>query len=168
MARRGASYPYDRCVFINCPFDPTYKSLLDALLFAIHDCGFIARIALEDVGTGQVRVDKLRELIAKSRYSIHDLSLAENSAAKGLPRLNMAFECGLFLGAKYFGVGKHKKKDMLVLGRDQHQYKQAMSDIAGQDGAGHENEPPQLIKCVRGFLARKSGEKSIPGAAHIN
>ena len=34
---------YDVSVFLNCPFDDGYRSLLHAALFAIQDCGFIAR-----------------------------------------------------------------------------------------------------------------------------
>lgn len=167
---RSTAFPYDRCVFVNCPFDSGYKPILDAMLFAIHDCGFIVRIALEDAGSGQVRVDKIREIIAGCRYSIHDLSRVEHSRISRLPRLNMAFECGLFLGAKYFGSGVHAKKDMLVLDRKPHQYKRTMSDIAGQDGAAHDNDPLLAIDRVRSFLARKSppnAQKAIPGAAHI-
>jgi hypothetical protein len=34
---------YDLGVFINVPFDRRYKKLFDALVFAVHDCGFEAR-----------------------------------------------------------------------------------------------------------------------------
>ena len=44
------SSPYDRLVFLNCPFDKQYKPILDAILFCTYDCGFAARIALQDVG----------------------------------------------------------------------------------------------------------------------
>jgi hypothetical protein len=51
-------YSYDRSVFINCPFDANYKPILDTILFSVHDCGFGARIALQDVGS-TVRLHKL-------------------------------------------------------------------------------------------------------------
>jgi hypothetical protein len=38
---------YDDRVFINVPFDRRYKKLFDALVFAVHDCGFVAHCALE-------------------------------------------------------------------------------------------------------------------------
>ena len=38
---------YNDNVFLNCPFDAAYKQLFDALVFAVHDCGFIPRCALE-------------------------------------------------------------------------------------------------------------------------
>ena len=34
---------YSDHVFINCPFDDQYKPLFNAIVFAIHDCGFVAR-----------------------------------------------------------------------------------------------------------------------------
>lgn len=34
-------------VFINCPFDDEYQPLFRALVFAVQDCGFVARSALE-------------------------------------------------------------------------------------------------------------------------
>lgn len=38
---------YGDRVFINVPLDRRYKKLFDALVFAVHDCGFVARCALE-------------------------------------------------------------------------------------------------------------------------
>jgi hypothetical protein len=151
---------YDLSVFVNCPFDHQYKPLLDALIFAIHDCGFSARIALEDVG-GSNRLNKLLDLIETSRYSIHDLSRIQE------PRLNMAFECGLVFGAKHFGTAKHKQKDMLILDADDHQYQRTMSDVSGQDAGIHHNDPDQVIHCVRSFLARKSRKKPMRGHQSI-
>jgi hypothetical protein len=70
---RRSAQPYSRCVFVNCPFDKTFKPILDAILFAIHDCGFIARIALEDAGTGDARLQRIRKIIEESRFSIHNI-----------------------------------------------------------------------------------------------
>ena len=36
-----------RSVFINCPFEQQYKRLFDALVFAVQDCAFYVRCALE-------------------------------------------------------------------------------------------------------------------------
>jgi len=46
-------------VFVNCPLDDDYRDLFYALLFAIHDCGYLARCALETDNAGQVRIDKV-------------------------------------------------------------------------------------------------------------
>jgi hypothetical protein len=163
---RGAR-PYSRCVFVNCPFDKSFKPILDAILFAIHDCGFIARIALEDAGTGDARLEKIREIIEESQFSIHDVSRVQQSQRRHLPRFNMAFECGIFFGAKFFGSNLHRTKDLLVLDRVEHRFKETVSDLGGQDGGFHNNDPKAAISCVRVFLARKSKHQDIPGAAYI-
>ena len=154
-----APVSYDESVFLNCPFDKQYKPILDAILFCVHDCGFTARIALQEVG-GDLRITKILGMIRESRYSIHDLSRIES------PRLNMAFECGIFYGAKEFGAGKQRRKDLLVLDRVPYRYKKSMSDASGLDGDAHGNDPVKAIHCVRKFLESKSHER-LPGASYI-
>jgi hypothetical protein len=39
---------YEKGVFINVPFDRKYQRLFNALVFAVYDCGFIARCSLEE------------------------------------------------------------------------------------------------------------------------
>jgi hypothetical protein len=85
MAARG--YDYD--VFINCPFDPDYHPMLDALVFAVHDFGFQARCTLEIDDSGRVRMENIVELIQDCRYGIHDISSTELDDANNLPRCNM-------------------------------------------------------------------------------
>ena len=65
---------FDRNVFINCPFDSDYFPLLRPLLFSIVYLGFNPKIALETSDSGELRVDKICELIKASKYSVHDLS----------------------------------------------------------------------------------------------
>ena len=98
------SADYNDNVFINCPFDPNYKQLFDAMVFAIHDCGFIPRCALEEDDASEVRIDKIYNIIADCRYGIHDISRTQLDAASGFPRFNMPLELGIFLGAKKFGI----------------------------------------------------------------
>jgi hypothetical protein len=38
---------YQQNVFINCPFDEPFRTILEAIVFTVHDCGFVARSALE-------------------------------------------------------------------------------------------------------------------------
>src|ERR1044072_5732254 len=44
---------FDYGVFINCPFDDSYRSLSEAIVFTVHDCGyyqkFISDIAGQDI-----------------------------------------------------------------------------------------------------------------------
>ena len=82
------SVHYTDNVFINCPFDAAYKPLFNAMMFTVHDCGFIARCALEEEDASQVRIDKTYTIIADCRYGIHDISRTELDENSGFPRFN--------------------------------------------------------------------------------
>ena len=116
------STEYNHNVFVNCPFDADYKPLFDAMVFTIHDCGFIARCALEEGDASQVRIDKIYSIIEDCGYGIHDISRTELDATSGFPRFNMPLELGIFLGAKRFGVDEQKRKKCLVMDREPYRY----------------------------------------------
>lgn len=154
-------------VFINCPFDDHYKPIFDALVFAVFECGFRPRSALELVDGGEVRLDKICRMISSCRYAIHDISRTELDGVNQLPRFNMPFELGLFLGASRFGRGTQRSKRCLILDRTRHRYQKFISDIAGQDISAHDDKPEQAIRCVREWLNTASSDRQIAGAAHI-
>lgn len=144
---------YDDNVFINCPFDEAYRPLFRALVFAVHACGMTARSALEVDNGAEVRIDKIARIIGQCRHSIHDISRTEPDATSGLPRMNMPFELGLFLGAKRYGTAEHQSKTCIIFDRERYRYQQFLSDIAGQDIRAHRNDPAELIRSVRNALA---------------
>lgn len=157
---------YDVSVFLNCPFDDGYRPLLHAAMFAIQDCGFIARTALEDVGSGETRLDKILRIIDGSRFSVHDISRVEVSVDHPLPRFNMPFECGLSFGAAAFNhSARAKGRDLLVLAAEPFQDKLSLSDLAGQDAKYHGGKASDLIKAVRSFLAAKARTVLPPQAS---
>src|SRR5262245_21173689 len=108
---------YHENVFINCAFDGPYKALFEAIVFAVFDCGFRARCSLEIEDSGQIRMEKILNIIAECKLGISDLSRTELDEAHKLPRFNMPLELGLFLGAKRYGRDKQKRKNCLVLDR---------------------------------------------------
>ena len=158
---------YNDNVFINCPFDAKYKSLFDAMVFAIHDCGFIPRCALEEEDASEVRIDKIYSIITDCRYGIHDISRTELDEGSGLPRFNMPLELGVFLGAKKFGIEEQKTKKCLILDTERYRYQQFISDIAGQDIQAHNNRPREVITHVRNWLRTASRRESIPSGSII-
>ena len=158
---------YNDNVFINCPFDSAYKPLFDAIVFAVHDCGFVARCALEEGDASQVRIDKIYNIIENCRYGIHDISRTELDEVSRLPRFNMPLELGIFLGAKRFGVEDQKGKKCLVMDKEQYRYQKFISDIAGQDIFVHNNSPEEIIRVVRDWLGTASGRRTIPGGGVI-
>lgn len=154
-------------VFINCPFDKKYKHIFNAVVFAIHDAGFIARCSREILDSGKTRLISIISIIAECKYGIHDISRVEFSRNSKLPRFNMPFECGLFWGNLEYGNAKQKTKRILVLDSQPYRYQASLSDIAGQDIQAHGDDPRKAIDKVRTWLRTNSARTNIPGGKII-
>lgn len=157
---------YAESVFINCPFDADYQPLFRALVFAVHDCGFVARSAREVMDGGEARITKIIRLIEQSKYGIHDLSRTELDRRSRLPRFNMPLELGLFLGAKEFGQKAQREKITLVFEKRKFSHQRYCSDIGGQDIEAHEGRQARAISSVRDWLSTHSA-KQMPGGKDI-
>jgi hypothetical protein len=157
---------FDKNVFVNCPFDTEYLSLLRPLLFTIIYLGFVPRIALESLDSGQPRVEKILELIQDSKYSIHDLSRIRASVAGEFFRLNMPFELGLDVGCKRFMRGKCSTKRCLILETEKYRFQAAISDISNSDIAVHSGDPAKVSKEVRNWL-NSEAKISAPGPTRV-
>jgi hypothetical protein len=143
---------FDKNIFINCPFDEKYLPLFRAVIFAVHDMGFRARCALEARNAGQVRIDKIQDIIAECKYSIHDLSRTQLDKTHRLPRFNMPLELGIDLGCKRFGTGHEQEKVILIMDVQRFRYQRFISDISGQDVYEHGGTQRQIIAQVREWL----------------
>lgn len=157
---------YNTSVFINCPFDTAYGALLDAIVFGVHDCGFVARCSLEIQDASEVHLTKILPLIADCRFGTHDISRTELDSVNGLPRFNMPLELGLFLGAKRFGNRENKSKVCLVFDIERYRYQKFCSDIAEQDPVSHNGDPEAAIAAERNWLVAYSTPR-LPGANRI-
>ena len=163
---RAALKPkYDDSVFVNCPFDSEYEPIFHAIVFSIHDCGYVARCALEADDSGDVRIEKILAIIDQCKLGIHDISRTELNE-HSLPRFNMPLELGLFLGASRFGQGK-TKKITLIVDSEPHRYQIFCSDISGQDIRVHKKDPVEAIKVVRDWLRANRRDVKIPGGTVI-
>jgi len=158
---------YNTNVFVNCPFDPAFAPLFDAVIFAVLDCGYTPRCTLEIQDSGQSRIDKIHTLIEQSRCGIHDISRTQADAGSRLPRFNMPFELGLFLGARRFGSGNQRDKACLILDRDRYRYQKYLSDIAGQDIRAHHNRVEDAITAVRDWLGPLTSGRPLPGGREV-
>jgi hypothetical protein len=153
---------YARQVFLNVPFDARYRKLLRALVFAVHECGMVARCAQERDDGAQVRFDKLCEIIAQCRFGIHDLSKTTLDSTNRLPRFNMPLELGLFLGARRYGGAAQGRKACLILDSERYRYQVFCSDISGQDIRAHDNQVNKALAAVRNWL-----QTHLPVAARL-
>lgn len=151
------------------PFDKTYKRLLEAAVFAIYDCGFVARCSKEDEDSSAIRVQKIYDLISESKYGIHDISRVSLDSKNKLPRFNMPLELGLWLGAKRYGRKNDRLKRALVLDKEDYRYQKYCSDIAGQDIRGHDNSTDMIITRIRNWLRNSPDYKGVafPGEEKI-
>ena len=152
-------------VFLNVPFDRQYQSMFYALVFTIHECGFVARCSLEVEDGSVVRMEKLYRIIHDCPLGIHDLSRV--TLSDNLPRFNMPLELGLFLGAKRWGSRSQRRKSCVILDRDRYRYQRVCSDIAGQDIRAHEDLPGTAITAVRDWLRAARPAKALKGGALI-
>jgi hypothetical protein len=155
-------------VFINCPFDERYQPLFHALVFAVLDCGFYARSALEVEDGGEVRIHKILRIIGECRYGIHDISRTRLEPHSPSPRFNLPLELGLFMGAREFGAGRQREKRLLILDSERYRYREVCSDISGQDIRAHGDDPARASGAVRAMLATAAGgEARMPGPSTI-
>lgn len=136
-------------VFINCPFDESYQPVFRAIVFAIRACRLNPRCALEIDDASEVRVEKIIRIMRGCSLSVHDISRTDLDHTSKLPRFNMPFELGLFLG---LDRGARKTRPSLILDAERYRYQQFLSDIAGQDIRAHAGDPLRVITHIRDWL----------------
>lgn len=159
---------YQRNVFINCPFDDTYKPLFQAIVFTVQACGFTPRCAQEEDNTADIRIQKIIRIINDCHYGIHDISKADLDTTTQLARFNMPLELGIFIGAHHFAPPKHynRNKKFIVMDSEPFRYQKFISDINGQDIKAHDLREEKIIQHVRDFLATSS-RTHLSGADYL-
>lgn len=148
---------FEKNVFINCPFDPQYKSLLRPLLFTILYLDFNPRIASERSDSAEQRIDKICEFIESAKYSIHDLSRLKSVKKNEFSRHNMPFELGIDYGSRKFAAKRFAAKKFLVLEKERYDYSKALSDLSGIDIKSHNDNPEDIIRVVRNWFVETVG-----------
>lgn len=153
---------FNNNVFINCPFDENYKSLLKMLIFTIIHCGYNPRISLESSDSSISRLEKIQNLIHNAKYSIHDISRCKASRKGEYYRLNMPFEIGLDFGCKKYGNSEQQEKEILILSSDPYHYQKALSDLSGVDIMVHKNDNEEMVRRIREWLYTKKSTIKQP------
>jgi hypothetical protein len=167
LAKQPRSVSLNASVFINCPFDDAYRPCFEAILFTVTMAGYQVRCALEEVDSGDVRLDKLCRLIAECDRTIHDLSRTA-AGVDGLPRFNMPFELGLTMGAKRFGNARQKAKRAVIMISKPFEMPRFLSDLAGNDPKSHGDDPREVIRIIRDHLHTDPAQVRLPGATHMS
>lgn len=158
---------FDRNVFINCPFDSAYDSLIRPLLFTILYFDFNPKIASERSDSAEQRIDKICGFIEASKYSIHDLSRLRSTKKNEFSRHNMPFELGIDYGCRKFGEKHFQEKKFLILEKEKYDFAKALSDMAGIDIKNHNDSPEDLIRAVRNWFTETVNLKKVKPASLI-
>lgn len=152
---------FENSVFINCPFDPDFAPVLQAIAFCIVHLGFHPRIAPENADNAVPRIDRIVEIIRTSKYGIHDLSRCKARQKGEYFRMNMPFELGMDHGCRKYGGEKLAGKSILVLEAQRYDYQKALSDIAGWDIGTHQDDFLEAMRSVRGWLIAQASAPHI-------
>ena len=136
------------------------------MLFCVIRAGLRPRLASESLEAGQNRLDKILDLIASCKYSIHDLSLAKSGRSNEFFRMNMPFELGLDMGRRKAPDESTNDKKFLIFEYAPHDLKRALSDLSGVDVSNHKGDFLRVIKGTRDFLRVEAG-RSLPGPATL-
>jgi hypothetical protein len=145
-----------RSVFINCPYDPEYEPLFDALIFSVVCCGFTPRSATESGTVSEARMERIFSAIFGSYYSIHDLSRCQGEGERMLARFNMPLELGIAMTRRRDGPNA-PRHDWLVLVPKDAPYAQFVSDLAGFDPFRYDGTAEMLVRRVMSWLVTKPG-----------
>ncbi|MCX2477291.1 hypothetical protein OQZ33_23355 [Pedobacter sp. MC2016-05] len=140
---------FETNVFINCPFDLDYiNDLLKPMIYSLIKNGLSPRLSLEVSDSGQIRLEKIINIIKECKYSIHDLSIVKSTAAAEFARMNMPFELGIDYGLRNSGVEPLDTKRFLILEAIKYDYQKALSDINGFDIKVHSNDTEAVFDCL--------------------
>lgn len=158
---------FDKNVFINCPLDKEFLPFLKTLIFTVYRLGYNPRTATERSDSGESRLEKIKEFIESSKYSIHDLSRFKATAQDEYYRLNMPFEIGLDFGCRaYHQNTKYRNKKSLILEAENHSIKKALSDLSGVDPKCYNSDQFELVYQVRTWFS-ELGEIDLPAGSKI-
>lgn len=133
---RRAAESRDRAgsVFLNIPYDAPFEDLLLAYIAGITAFGFTPRATLE-IPFGQRRLDRILNLIAQCKYSIHDLSRVQlDRKPPRTPRFNMPFELGLTVALERAAYRDHS---WIVCETVRRRINKSLSDLDGTDAYIH-------------------------------
>jgi hypothetical protein len=149
-------------VFINCPYDAPFQPLFDAIVFAAICCGFLPRVAIESGDSSVLRMSRIADALAASRYSIHDLSRSKGEGPENLARFNMPIELGIAMGLEL--AGSDHQWVAIVPG---HSYDRFASDLGGFDLNRHDETPEGVILAVMQWLVTRPDAEAAPTPVQV-
>lgn len=151
-------------VFINCPYDQKYISLLRYIIFTLIYLDCDPLLVMSDSDCRKTRIEKIESMINQADISIHDLSRIKSNKKKEYARLNMPFELGIDYGLT---LNSRKNKKYLILENEDYSYQKGFSDYAGFDIFAHHNDAATLVKIIRDWFVNNNISPNAIGAYKI-
>jgi hypothetical protein len=145
-------------VYINCPFDDKFKSVMDAIVLSVVACGVVPRTATDTGEVSRARMDRIRDAMSECRYSIHDLSRSKGAGDENFARANMPLELGMAISLRH---------DWLALVAKDHPYEKFISNLAGYDLKRHDETPARAISAVVSWLRTRLNRNTLTPAEVI-
>ena len=155
--KKKAPKKFGISVFINCPFDEEYKSLLRPMLFTLVYARLVPRLASEKSDSLEQRIEKIVRLIKECKYSIHDLSRLKAAKANEFFRMNMPFELGIDYGCRRIAKNHLSRKRSLIFESRRYDIQRALSDLSGVDIKSHNNNPLRAVQALQHWLIETLG-----------
>lgn len=75
--------------------------------------------------------------------------------------MNMPFELGIDYGTRLVGSPKMRRKKFLILERDPHRFRKAISDLSGVDIKHHNTNPEDVVRAARDWFTETVGLKDL-------
>ena len=146
----GSPKKLNNKLFINCPFDKDYFPFYQRLVFILTKNNFSLFFSSSN-SLKTTRIDNIKRLISKCKYSIHDLSRNKSNSANEYSRLNMPLELGIDIGcATWF----KRNKIITFLVDKKHSHNIFISDLSGYDPIEHNNDPESLFDTIPVWLSK--------------
>jgi hypothetical protein len=152
----------EHSVFVNCPYDPEFRPLFDAILFSVICCGFVPRCAMESGSASLSRMDRIVHAMRASKYSIHDLSRCKGDGDGNYARFNMPLELGMAMAERFGTQNPSESHDWLLLVPKGHTYMRFASDLAGYDPSQYDGTAPSIVPQVMAWLATRQDALRCP------
>ncbi len=147
-------------VFLNIPYDKSFRSLYLAYIAGLVHLGFVPRMTLELPG-GTTRLDKILAEIHGCRYSIHDLSRVglHRNPRFTTPRFNMPFELGLAVAWEKSNPTKHT---WFIFEAKAYRIQQSLSDLSGTDPQIHGGQVAGVMRELSNVFRRPRNQPTVP------
>jgi hypothetical protein len=147
--------PYEKSVFINCPYDDEFAPLFEAIVLTVAARGFTPRSARETSADADPRIVRIARGLMTSKYSIHDLSRFQGEGVENLARFNMPLELGIALGVRFMKDASAASHNWVALVPAGAAHQKFASDLAGYDLRDHDNQPGTVIRRVAAWLTEQ-------------